>query len=513
MTLLAVPLIGFRPDQVERFFARVRTLGADLVELRLDYFEELTANDVAGLITEAHRAGLRVLATCRSRREGGRFSGTDAAYLDTLEATSSSGADYIDIEWESIREDKTPIRTFLERNREKAVLSCHDFTRCPDDLAAIVDEMKEWRPAVCKIAYMPQKITDCFGALDLIHHDNVLAMAMGGTGVMTRLLARKLGAFLTFAGLESGAESAPGQISLADMKNCYRWDGINAQTQVFGVIGSPVGHSLSPGLHNAAFEETSFDGLYIPLLVDPDYETFAGFLDGLRQRPWLDMRGLSVTIPHKENALRYVRENAGRVDPLAEKIGAVNTILFQENNTLYGTNTDYAGAMGPIRERLNASGRSLQDIRTAVLGAGGAARAIVAGLTDAGCAVTIYNRTASKAQRLAETFSCQWADWKKLGTLKADLIVNCTSIGMHPHIDASPLPSETLRSNMVIFDTVYNPLETLLLRYARQTGAQAIDGVTMFVTQAAAQFHLFTGREAPAQRMRELVQAKFNSPH
>ncbi len=509
MTLLAVPLIDFRPDPNERFFTRVRTLGADLVELRLDYAEDLTANTVGALIANAHEAGLRILATCRSRHEGGQFSGTDSESLNILETASNSGADYVDIEWQSLERDEAPFRAFLEHIREKVILSYHDFTRCPDDLASKVAAMKEWRPAVCKIAYMPQKITECFAALDLIHRDNVLAMAMGEAGVLTRLLARKLGAFLTFAGLESGAESAPGQVSLADMKNCYRWNGVNAQTQVFGVIGSPVGHSLSPALHNAAFEETGFNGLYLPLRVDPDYETFAAFLDGLRQRAWLDVRGLSITIPHKENALRYVRENVGQVDPLAEKIGAVNTILFPEKTSLYGTNTDYVGAMEPIRQSLNTSGRSLQGLRTAVLGAGGAARAIVAGLTDAGCAVTIYNRTAPKAQRLAETFGCQWALWEKLDALKADLVVNCTSVGMHPHIDASPLPPETLRSNMAIFDTVYNPLETLLLRYARQTGAQTIDGVTMFTTQAAAQFHLFTGMEAPADRMREWVQARF----
>ena len=508
MTYLTVPILDFEAEAFSWALQGAVAGGADMVELRLDFAAGAQPAQVQPWVEEARHAGLRVMVTCRPEWEGGHFSGDARNRLTLLQAAAAAGADLIDLEWRAVRES-ADFAAFFEQIRHKTVLSHHDFHQCPTDLEQRVAQMKRLEPAVCKVAYQPANITECFAALDLMSED-VLAMAMGQAGTMTRLLAPKVGAFLTFCGLNEQAVSAPGQIELQQMKQLYRWDSVGSQTSCFGVIGSPVAHSMSPAIHNASFGEVGFDGLYLPLLVDPAYDIFAAFIDGLRKRPWLGFRGMSVTIPHKENALRYLQEHNGGIDPLARRIGAVNTIVLREDGRVMGTNTDYLGALEPIRREMLRLDRTLSDSHAAVVGAGGVSRAIVAGLCDAGCKVTIYNRTADKARRLAQEFQCKHAPIEQLSSLKADIIVNGTSLGMSPHIDATPVPQDVLGNGTIVFDSVYNPPETLLLHQARQAGAATIDGVSMFVQQAAAQFHLFTGEQPPLELMRSIVEQRLS---
>ena len=333
---------------------------------------------------------------------------------------------------------------------------------------------------------------------------------MGPAGVISRLLARKLGALVTFASLDETSGTAPGQVTLEQFKGLYRYDSVDAQTELFGVIADPVGHSMSPAIHNGAFAAMHMNRLYLPLLVQGGRDELFTFLDNVGQRPWLDFRGFSVTIPHKHNALDYVRRQYGFIELLADKIGATNTLIIERRATsdeghFSAYNTDYAGAMEAIEDGMGITRCRFRDMPVAVVGAGGVSRAIVAGLTDAGADATVYNRTVERAKQLAADFGCRAAGLDALPNLNAKLIVNGTSIGMSPKIDASPVPAEVLKPDMAVFDTVYNPPETLLLQQAKAAGAKTIDGVTMFVNQAAAQFKFFTGQSPDTDLMRRLV--------
>ncbi|MHC4702935.1 MAG: shikimate dehydrogenase, partial [Planctomycetota bacterium] len=280
---------------------------------------------------------------------------------------------------------------------------------------------------------------------------------------------------------------------------------IDRETELFGVIADPVGHSLSPAIHNACFGEQGMNRLYLPLLVQGGRQEFDSFLRNAFERKWLNFRGFSVTIPHKQSALDYVRASDGFVEPLAEKIGAANTVIAGPDGKLAAYNTDYAGALDAITAGMEITRADFKDMPVAIVGAGGVSRAIVAGLSDAGAEVKIYNRTVEKAERLAGEFNCEFGPLDELQNLSAKLVINCTSIGMHPKVDATPVSLESLQGDMAVFDTVYNPAQTLLLKQAAAKSAKTIDGISMFVNQAMAQFKLFTGQEGNPELMRETV--------
>jgi 3-dehydroquinate dehydratase/shikimate dehydrogenase len=235
-------------------------------------------------------------------------------------------------------------------------------------------------------------------------------------------------------------------------------------------------------------------------------------MDNILSRPWLDFRGFSVTIPHKENAIEYVKSKKGEVDSLAEKIGAANTIVINPGapGKLSAYNTDCAAALDTITSSMGIDRAGLKKMPVAIIGAGGVARAIVAGLAEAKAKVIIYNRTVERAKKLASEFKCDYAGLDDLRKLKAKLLINCTNIGMHPNIDESPLDTKLLQKDMAIFDTVYNPAETLLLKQARQIGCRTISGLDMFVSQAAQQFKLFTGRSPDMELMCKTVSGKLD---
>ncbi len=490
---------------------RATDAGADFLELRLDYLDCPDA-DAASLL--AGIPGAKIV-TCRPPDEGGRYAGDERVRISLLEAAAGGGAEMIDCEFAACsRSDdvraKLKRATAVDRESDaggcKLVLSHHDFARTPEDLGRVLESLRSGGAQVAKVATKAETITDSLRMLSALREMAgrmpTIALCMGEAGLMTRVLARKLGAFLTFASLEQGRESAPGQPTIAELRDLYRWDAIDADTVVYGVIGCPVAHSMSPAIHNAAFGEVGVNAVYLPFLVEPGTEPFDAFVGGCIQRPWLTLRGLSVTIPHKRSALAFAGEN---VEPLAVKIGAVNTLVIDESGAVRGLNTDYAAILDSLTSTLNCARTDLAAVPVAVLGGGGAARAAVAGLSDCGCAVTIFNRTGEKARGLAAEFACEARPWGDRSDHGAKIVINTTSLGMHPHTDATPLPAEALREDMTVFDTVYNPIETQLLAAAGQAGCIVIDGVTMFVRQAAAQFKLFTGHDAPVALMRDVV--------
>ena len=500
--------------------------GADMIELRLDYLSEHHGTSVRALMAEAQlRFPGRTIVTCRLAEEGGHWDADESGRISLMELAGLAGADYLDFEYEAWRRSAN-IRQKIglvcqvdaddSRPRRQLILSKHDFERTPADLVAILDTLAGEPCHIVKLACKAEKITDSLTMLDALRISApkrpTIAISMGEPGILARVLAAKCGAFLAFASLKAGKESAPGQISLADMRTLYRWGNLNEHTKVYGVIGCPVVHSMSPAILNAAFGEIGYNAVYLPLRIEPNYADFKAFVDGCIVRPWLDLRGASVTIPHKENLLRYVAERNGDIEPLARRIGAANTLCIEPGQRENGSdarvsafNTDYRGAMDALCAGMETTPEDLKGGSVAVLGAGGAGRAIVAGLRDAGCAVTIYNRTADKARRLADEFHAVARPWEQRNDIEADVIINCTSIGMWPNVDESPLPEPPRSDRVVVFDTVYNPIETRLLAEARARGCRTIDGVSMFVNQAAAQFRQWTGGSAPLDAMRRIV--------
>jgi 3-dehydroquinate dehydratase/shikimate dehydrogenase len=285
------------------------------------------------------------------------------------------------------------------------------------------------------------------------------------------------------------------------MLDVYRWRSIGPGTRFFGVIGWPVAHSMGPRLHGAAFERAGIDGVYLPLAVDPKERVLEDFLDGCLANEWLDAAGFSVTAPHKSRVLVYLGD---RVDDLARRIGAVNTLVVS-NGQYRGHNTDYSGALDALTAGLGCTRSDLRGMAVDLLGAGGAARAVVAGLRECGADVTISNIIPEDADRLADEFRCGVTPWDHRTRGTGSVLVNCTSVGMLPDVDASPMPADALGRYEAVFDAVYNPIETQLLRDAAAAGCRTIRGVEMFIYQAAEQFRLWTGLEPDVGLMRNLV--------
>ncbi|MBN1359766.1 MAG: shikimate dehydrogenase [Sedimentisphaerales bacterium] len=517
MTYLAVPISAQNPVLAREQAARAVAGGAEMLELRTDYLEGLTPEMAGRLLGEVRDVtGVPIIVTCRDRREGGAADYPESLRLEVLTTAVEAGAEFVDAEFVNFRQEhvrRTIEAALAPKPGCRLIVSAHDFDRPFADVRRLRRDIVEACPqAIPKLVYTAGHINDCFAAFDLLHEveGNCIVLCMGPAGVASRLLAPKLGGLVTFASLDEASGTAPGQVTLDQFRRLYRYDTVNAETELFGVIADPVGHSLSPAIHNACFADLRMNRFYLPLLVQGGRDELFTFLDNVWERPWLDFRGFSVTIPHKHSALEYVHARGGFVEPLADKIGAANTLVVERRATSDGQrlaayNTDYAGALDAIEEGMGITRCGLRDMPVAVVGAGGVARALVAGLTDAGANVTIYNRTIERAEKLAADFGCASAGLDALPALHAKLIINCTSIGMSPKVDARPVPSEVLKPDMAVFDTVYNPAETLLLKQAKAAGAKTIDGVAMFVNQAMAQFKLFTGQTADSDLMRNVV--------
>jgi len=512
MTLLAVPITGrTTAEALTQVRRATEEFGADAIELRLDY---LTDADLPAVLA-ALRPGVKVIATARDPAEGGVWSADDAERIAALVGAARLRPDYLDVElatWTRCPEVEKRLAGFLNGPAGRAgqdcscrlILSVHDVARRPAEPNRLLAELEAAPCHVAKIVWQAESACDNLLAFDLMRScpKPVIVIAMGEAGLPSRILAKKFGAFLSFCSSDEGSGSAPGQIGIDEMKRLYRWDSIGPRTSVYGVIGCPIAHSMSPAIHNAAMAECGFDAVYLPFRVEPGYEPFEAFVRGLIDRAWMDLRGLSVTIPHKENALRFVGDAA---EPLARRIGAVNTLVFEGRGAVRGLNTDYAGALDALTEAMGCSRSELEGVPVAVIGAGGASRGVVAGLRHCGCRVTIYNRTYPRAKVLAEEFECHAQPLDAVRNLRAKIVVNTTSIGMHPNVDETPLPADVLRPDMIVFDNVYNPMETRLLREAAEVGCRTVGGVDMFVNQAVAQFEAWTGRPAPRDLMRRVV--------
>ncbi|HWE03590.1 MAG TPA: shikimate dehydrogenase [Tepidisphaeraceae bacterium] len=510
MTYLCVPIFVNDFSHARRDIALAAEAGADLVELRID-----TATDAEEVRNLLKASTLPAIVTCRPEWEGGQSELGDEQRLRLLDEGAGNHASYIDVELKSLANAG---QAFSRPDRSRLIVSSHDFLGRPERLYNLIADLNRSFGDVNKIVWMARTVRDNLEAFEILQtrHKPTIALCMGEAGIVSRILAKKFGAFLTFAPLSAPGATAPGQVTIADMKRLYRWDAVAADTKVFGVVGSPVGHSMSPAVHNAGFETVGFDGVYVPFLVNEGYESFKAFMESFISFAGLDLAGLSITIPHKENALRYLQEKGAQIEPLAATIGAVNTIVIERNNALTrlrGFSSDYAAILDSITTKLGIARERLADYRVAVIGAGGTGRTAVAALAHYGATVVVYNRTFDRAKALADEFNGKTghvvaAKMEKLRDCCCRIYLNATSVGMYPNIAQSPVGDEPMKwsADTLAFDSVYNPMETKFLRQAREAGAQTIGGVEMFVRQAASQFEAWTGQSAPIQTMRTIVE-------
>ncbi len=468
-------------DQLERGLRQTSTL-----ELRLDWLSDdrEIGRFLAALAARKPRATL--IATCRRREAGGRYRGTIAKQLFHLGEAIHAGCTWYDLEVETVRKCSPELLDALLGDGRQ-LRSAHFFRAMPRDLARVARELTRGRPDAIKIAAHCESLADARKLLSFAtHKKNVIAIPMAEVALPARILSLRGRNGFAYAPVENA--TATGQTSLEDMKSLYRADRINSQTRVYGVIGDPVAHSLSPRMQNAGFAARRMNAIYLPFLV----HDLKDFLDSIEA---FGIRGFSVTLPHKEHIMRHL----DGCDPLAARIGAVNTVTVRSGGRLYGSNTDYVGVLQTLERRI-----PLRGSRVLIVGAGGAARAVAFALAQAGSAVCVYARREERAKALAKAAGGQAIERSQLRGEFFDAIVNATPVGMHPAIGDSPLEARELNCRLV-FDTIYRPRVTRLLQLAARRGIEAVSGVEMFVSQGTAQWEIWTGERAPVDAMRRAV--------
>lgn len=456
---------------------RDRVVDADMVELRLDTVKDPSA--------AAALAGRKkpVIVTCRPQSQGGHFAGSEEERRAILAEALQLGAEYVDLEWQGACAD------LMERTGgRRIVMSHHDFSGVPKDLASMAQAMLSSGAEVVKLAITARGLRDNVTLRNIGKGTRVpmSLIAMGEAGLPSRVLATWMGSCWTYAG--DGA--APGQISERLMQDEYRFRRIGARTAIYGVLGKPVSHSVSPVMHNAAFRSAHLDAVYLPLAAS-DFDDFMTFATDV------GLAGASVTAPFKINAF----ESADECDPVSRRIQSVNT-LRREGSKWLGSNTDVTGFLAPLQSAMRLNG-----VRAAILGAGGAARSVSVALASAGVRVTIAARRHDQAQAVASLTGAAVVSWPP-DPASWDLLVNATPVGT-ANMQASPLPDNYLfHSGGLVYDLVYNPPHTKLLQDAARAGCRTIGGLDMLVAQAQAQFEWWTGRRPADKVMRDAALAR-----
>ena len=461
------------------------------LEFRLDYLEKplLALPKFKHFFTDNTAA--TGIATCRRTVNGGKFSGNVAAEIEVLSKAAAAGFHIIDVELESVEAMKKGELQNLRDTGVALIISHHDFT-ATKDLDGIYKRIVPFQPDFIKIVPTAKTLVDNVTLMRFIErmedHSNIIGICMGDAGIISRVLGVRAGSAFTFAAATVGEETGPGQIAARTLIETYRIDQVDAATKVYGVAGNPIRSSLSPIMMNTAFRRETVNAVYLALQANK-------LSDLLKLVDEIPIQGLSVTMPLKQEIMAHLE----KTDPLSAKIGACNTVLRAQDGKLYGFNTDVAGITGPLEKRM-----SLRGAKVLVLGAGGAARAAVFGLRDKGAEVFILNRTAETAQKLARQSGSKTIKKDAVAKTAFDVIINATPIGMAGIKAPQLLEAKDLNTKLV-FDLVYNPLETPLLRMARQKGIPIVTGIEMFVQQGARQFEIFTGKPAPEEEMLRVV--------
>ena len=444
----------------------------------------------------AGRRDVAAIATCRRKPNGGSFAGSLNSELEILLKAAEAGCAIVDLEVDSAEQCTRPqlarFRAALRTAGAALLISFHDFTRTKG-LENAAGRIEAFEPDFVKVVSTARTLADNLAVLRLIEDRSlaahVVGIAMGEEGLLSRVLSPRAGAAFTFAAAAEGAETAPGQVSARTLLDLYRIDQLDQATRIFGVAGNPIGHSLSPLMHNTAFRRENVNAIMLPLKV----KSLDDLLTIVRDLP---VDGVAVTMPLKQEVLPHL----ANMDPLTARIGACNTLRTGADGKLYGFNTDVAGVVRPLEKRVR-----LKGARILVLGAGGAARAAVFGLVEQGAEVFIVNRTHETAVALARKAHAKSLKQEALAKNRFDVIVNTTPCGMAGVKPALPIKENELNAGLV-FDMVYSPLETPLLQLAQARGLAVVSGLEMFVQQGARQFEIWTGKPAPESEMHRVVE-------
>src|SRR5438270_97145 len=460
------------------------------LEFRLDYLAKpLLAMSKLKRFIESHPQ-LTLVATCRRQVNGGQFRESAASQCEILQKAADVGFHIVDLEVETAESLKPPE---FEKLREKVaiLISHHDFKQTKDIEGIYARIVDRGLPAdIIKIVTTAKTLTDNVTMMRFLEHMSrrvtTVGLCMGEQGIISRLLGFRAGSAFTFAAGFPGEETAPGQVTASTLRSVYRVDAVDQAAKVYGVAGDPIAHSLSPLMMNAAFRRENHHGVYLPLHA----KKLDDLLRCVRELP---IHGFSVTMPYKQEIIQHL----DRTDELTTKIGACNTVIRSAEGKLFGFNTDVAGVVRPLEDRIE-----LRDARILVLGAGGAARAAVFGLKARGAHVTIYNRTAPTAQKLARQADAKTIARAALAKTQFDVVVHATPVGME---GKSALLDEKELNAKYLFEMVYTPAETPLVQIARKKGMHVILGSEMFVHQGARQFEIWTGKPAPIEEMLRIV--------
>ncbi len=468
------------PAELARAAEREYKDGNTFLEFRLDYLSDPFGGLEVLRRLLANYPEAYVLVTCRLKQNHGNFSGSVETQLTVLREAAKKGATAIDLEIETAENAKTALTGL--RESAPVVISYHNFESTPV-LEPILRRLQRVPADAYKVATTARKQADNIRLIQFAkeHRDlSLVALAMSSVGIPTRVLGPSLGCLYTYAAPSEQDGTAPGQISARAMRTLFRADKITKQTRVYGIIADPVAHSKSPAIHNRAFQARRIDGVYLPFCVA---STQLG--EWMKMAATLPVAGFSVTIPHKQRILRYLDV----VEPLAKRIGAVNTV-WRKGGKWRGTNTDTQGVLKPLLRRLRLAHASVL-----IAGYGGAARAAAVALTDAGANVTITGRNMASAQSLAQVVKARSISLADTQQQHFDVLLHATSVGMYPNVNAS-LFNDNIPASLV-FDMVYNPHETLLLKRAKAQNRTIIHGSEMLLEQAASQFEIWTGESAP----------------
>ena len=459
------------------------------IELRLDYLPKpgLALGRIREF-TESH-PHVAVIATCRRAASGGKFRGPIPSQLEVLGKAADAGCQLVDVELQTAIRLK-PAQIDKLRAKAALVLSFHDF-RATQKLDETLKKMTGYPADFYKIVSTATSLSDNVTMMKFLerHQDahSLVGLCMGEQGIISRVLGARAGSAFTFGALTADEKTAPGQVTARELRSTYRIDQVDAATKVFGVAGDPIEHSLSPAIMNAALRRENVNGVFLALHA----RSLKDLLACVKEIP---IQGLAITMPHKQAILSHL----DNTDPFTAKIGACNTIVRSADGKLYGFNTDTSGVVRPLEQRM-----TLQDAKILVLGAGGAARAAVFGLRERGAQVSILNRSVAAAQKLGRQARARTIKRPDLKKLEFDVIVNATPVGMG-NTKESPLNAEEIKAKYV-FDMVYDPSETRLLKLAKERGCEVIAGSEMFVHQAARQFEIWTGKPAPREDMLRIV--------
>lgn len=487
---LAKVCLALASDNADDMLSTAEAMARDnpFLEFRLDYLKQsASALPKIRRFLDTHQY-VTAIGTCRRADNGGHFKGSLAAQLEILGKAAAAGCQLLDLELESAMKCKPDAVAGL-RKRAGLILSFHDF-RATRGLEKTLEKMLAIPADYYKIVTTATTLADNVTMMKFLQAQSdkhaLVGLCMGEQGIISRVLGVRAGSVFTFAAVSADQKTAPGQVSAQQLRSIYRIEQVDVATRVYGVAGDPVGHSLSPVIMNTALRRENVNGVYLALHA----KTLADLLFCVREIP---LHGLSITMPYKQAIL----EHLDNTDAHTSKIGACNTVVRGQDGKLYGFNTDAAGVVRPLEQRITIEGS-----KVLVLGAGGAARAAVFGLKERGADVWILNRSAAPAQKLARQAKAHSIKRPDLRKMAFDVIINATPVGMTSA--ESPLKENEIQAK-VVFDMVYDPVETPLLKIARAKGLAVIPGVEMFVHQAARQFEIWTGKPAPADDMLRAV--------